>query len=79
MPEFSPRERKAIALLVTGMSNKEIAVAIGTSEQAVKNNLRDIYKKSGVKDRTNFVLHYYRKAIEVYAAKGMENDAADTF
>jgi FixJ family two-component response regulator len=33
---LTPREREVFGLVVTGLSNKEVATALGTSEKTVK-------------------------------------------
>jgi hypothetical protein len=39
------------------MTNKEIAVRVGTTEQVVKNYLRKVYDKIGVADRLELALY----------------------
>jgi DNA-binding NarL/FixJ family response regulator len=59
--KLTPRELSIVALLVEGMRNKEIADRLGTTEQVIKNRLRDIYDKTGVSDRLElalFTLHH---------------------
>lgn len=46
------REKDVLALLVKGSSNKDMADALFISEKTVKNHLTSIFKKLGVKDRT---------------------------
>src|SRR5205807_8736672 len=41
----SEREHRIIQLVAEGLKNKEVADAIGTTEQVVKNYLRVIYDK----------------------------------
>lgn len=55
-PEFSVREKEAIALLLEGKSNKQIAFALGISESTVEFHLRNIYTKLQVNSRTEAVL-----------------------
>lgn len=49
--QLSPRERRIIVLLCQGLTNKEIALRIETSEQVVKNTLRRTFKKVGCDHR----------------------------
>lgn len=42
-------ERGALALVLEGKSNKQIADEIGTDETCIKNRLRCAYKKLGIK------------------------------
>jgi DNA-binding NarL/FixJ family response regulator len=66
---YSPRQQQVVGFLVKGLSNKEIATELGTSEQVIKNQVRVIYLKAGVEDRVHFVLGYYREAIEDYEGR----------
>ncbi len=42
-------EKSALALVIEGKSNKQIADEIGTDEQCVKNRIRAAFKKLGIK------------------------------
>ncbi|WP_224362956.1 response regulator [Hyalangium versicolor] len=53
---LSPRELEVLRLMAGGMSNKEIARALGTAEGTVKNQVSSILLKLGVRDRTRAVL-----------------------
>jgi two-component system, NarL family, nitrate/nitrite response regulator NarL len=50
------RERKIVALLSAGMTNKEIANELNVSIETVKKHLRTIFLKLGVRRRTQVVL-----------------------
>lgn len=49
------RDRKVLRLLLEGSSNKEIAVALGLSESAVKAALQQLFAKTGVRTRSQLV------------------------
>jgi DNA-binding NarL/FixJ family response regulator len=53
---LTQKELKIIALIVQGFKNKEIAVQLGTTEQVIKNYLRNVYDKIGVSDRLELAL-----------------------
>ncbi len=58
---LSDKELKIVAAVVRGFKNREIAMQLYTSEQVVKNALRNIFDKTGVSDRLElalFVLHH---------------------
>ena len=53
---LTPKEMKIVALIVQGYKNKEIASQLGTTEQVIKNYLRNVYDKTGVSDRLELAL-----------------------
>jgi DNA-binding NarL/FixJ family response regulator len=58
---LSERELRIIASIVQGYKNREIAAQLYTTEQVVKNALRNIFDKIGVSDRLElalFVVHH---------------------
>lgn len=50
-PKLTPRELQVIALMAEAMRNKEIAAALGVSEQTAHVHVKNIYAKLGVADR----------------------------
>jgi DNA-binding NarL/FixJ family response regulator len=65
---LTPKELKIVALIVQGYKNKEIATQLGTTEQVVKNYLRNIYDKIGVSDRLELALFTIHHRILAEAA-----------
>jgi DNA-binding NarL/FixJ family response regulator len=58
---LSEKELRIVAAVVRGYKNREIAMQMYTTEQVVKNALRNIFDKIGVSDRLElalFVLHH---------------------
>ena len=58
---LSERELRIIAAIVQGYKNREIAMQLFTTEQVIKNALRNIFDKIGVSDRLElalFVVHH---------------------
>jgi DNA-binding NarL/FixJ family response regulator len=53
---LSDRELRIIAAVVQGYKNRDIALQLYTSEQMVKNALRNIFDKIGVSDRLELAL-----------------------
>jgi DNA-binding NarL/FixJ family response regulator len=58
---LSTREMEVLTQLTRGMSNKEIAVALGISHQTVKNHVTAIFRKLGVEDRTQATIYALRR------------------
>lgn len=60
---MSPREQltwkeiRVATLVWQGQTNPDIAVALGTSEQVVKNHLRSVFDKLGVWSRLELALY----------------------
>jgi DNA-binding NarL/FixJ family response regulator len=55
-PVLTPRQHEVLELLVQGKSNREIAEAMGLSENTVKVHLVTIYRVLGVSSRTEALL-----------------------
>jgi len=53
---LTQKELRIVALIVQGYKNKEIATQLGTTEQVIKNYLRNVYEKIGVSDRLELAL-----------------------
>jgi len=49
---FSRREMQVVKYVIKGFSNKEIASALGLSEDTVKEYLSNAFRKAGVNNRT---------------------------
>jgi len=52
---LSQREVDVLRLVVQGLTNKEIAARLETSESTVKNTLQQLFTKSGVRTRSQLV------------------------
>lgn len=53
---FSEREKDVVGLLLQGMGNKQIALALGISNRTVEFHLSNIYAKLGVNTRSEAIL-----------------------
>ncbi len=65
---LTPKELRIVALIVQGYKNKDIATELGTTEQVIKNYLRNIYDKIGVSDRLELALFTIHHRILAEAA-----------
>jgi DNA-binding NarL/FixJ family response regulator len=68
------KELRIVALIVQGYKNKEIATELGTTEQVIKNYLRNVYDKIGVSDRLElalFTIHHRILAEAAAASAGV--------
>jgi DNA-binding NarL/FixJ family response regulator len=65
---LTPKELRIVALIVQGYKNKDIATELGTTEQVVKNYLRNVYDKIGVSDRLELALFTIHHRILAEAA-----------
>ncbi len=63
---LTSRERGVISFVLDGLTNKEIADRLGISETAVKGTLQQLFRKAGVRTRSQLVrvaLEQYRDAL----------------
>lgn len=59
--DFSRREAEVAALAARGLKNSEIADMLFITEYTVKDHLRAIYKKTGVKSRSGLVVKLFSR------------------
>ena len=52
---FSMREREVLAEAAGGLQNKEIAQRLGISDEGIRYHLKNIYRKTGTRNRTDAV------------------------
>lgn len=61
MTQLSPQERKVLALVAEGKTNKEIAVAMGLSDKTVKNYLSNVFDKLNLSRRSEAAAFFARR------------------
>jgi DNA-binding NarL/FixJ family response regulator len=54
--QLTERERDVLALLASGLPNKQIALRLGISEKTVKGHVTSVFRRIGVDDRTQAAL-----------------------
>lgn len=59
---FSPRERDVVALLLEGLSNRQIAERVGISVHSVKRHVSSVLNKVNSPSRAHFVAQMLRDA-----------------
>ncbi len=62
-PELSAREREVIHLMVDGLSNHDIGVALNITESTVKFHVNRILSKLGASDRTQAVVTALKRGL----------------
>ncbi|MFQ5852793.1 MAG: response regulator [Candidatus Binatia bacterium] len=61
--QLTPRERDVLELLTKGATNKEIAAALGISENTVKNRLKNILERLHLENRVQAVAYALEKGL----------------
>ena len=61
--ELSERENEIIALIASGLDNRQIAASLYISEGTVRNYISAILAKFSLKNRTQLAIMYYQKQI----------------
>jgi DNA-binding NarL/FixJ family response regulator len=79
LKRLTPKELQIVALVAEGGKNKEIATQLSTTEQVIKNYLRNIYDKTGVSDRLELAVFTRHHRVLAEAALRARQDllAAD--
>jgi DNA-binding NarL/FixJ family response regulator len=62
-PSLTPRELQVVQLIAEGLRNKEIAVALGISEETAKVHVKNILAKMNVNDRAAVIPVALRRGI----------------
>ena len=60
---LTAREVEILALMASGLANKQVAYKLGISEKTVRNHISNMYEKLGIYDRTQAVLYAVRKGL----------------
>ena len=71
--QLTRKELKIVSFIVQGYKNKEIATQLETTEQVIKNYLRNVYDKIGVSDRLELALFTIHHRILAQAAAAVHD------
>ena len=63
---LSPREMEVLALISESMTNEEIADKLFLSSKTVKTHMRNIFEKSGIRNRVEAALVYTRHTLMLH-------------
>ncbi|WP_242939030.1 LuxR C-terminal-related transcriptional regulator [Thermosyntropha lipolytica] len=61
--KLTRREKDVLAFVAQGKNNRQIAEALDISEKTVKNHLTSIFRKLGVRDRTQAALYALKNGL----------------
>ncbi len=67
--KITPRDQQVLRLLVQGCSNKEIASALNISPRTVKQHLRTLFLRAGIREGRKRV----KLATAIFARVGMQS------
>ncbi|MGI8429020.1 MAG: response regulator [Solirubrobacteraceae bacterium] len=63
LSELSPREREVLELIARGLSNREIAAALGVEESTIRTHVKRTLMKLNLRDRIQVVIFAYETGV----------------
>jgi DNA-binding NarL/FixJ family response regulator len=68
--DLSPRQAEVIQRILSGFSDKQIALDLRIAVPTVRTHLNRVFLRLGVQDRTEVVLHVFRQFRESFGTNG---------
>ena len=62
-PSLAPQEKRILALLAEGLTNKEIAVALQLSDKTVKNYIANMFQKLHISRRAQAAAYFVKRQV----------------
>ena len=62
-PSLAPQEERVLALMAEGLTNKEIAVALGLSDKTVKNYIANMFQKLNFSRRAQAAAYFVKRQL----------------
>jgi DNA-binding NarL/FixJ family response regulator len=59
-PLLTPDEQRIVQLIITGLTNRQIAEGLNVTEEAIKNHILVIFRKTGCENRLELALAMHR-------------------
>ncbi len=57
--DLTPSEQKIVTLLIKGLANKQIALQLSVSPETVKKHIKNIFRKTGSRNRVELITRYF--------------------
>jgi DNA-binding NarL/FixJ family response regulator len=75
-PDLTGRERDVMRLVITGVTNREIAERLAISEKTVKTHLTRVYQRFGLRNRTDAIEWARRLGVDLAGPEQSSRGAA---